>query len=125
MSKPFIKIPREHLNRVTLCRPDVNGIIAYEYSYNWHNYPVYVHSLGIVNDQYFFMIPGKSKQLHVQIVTHNEDAPDTTTESIFTFAEEMDVNLFLLDILDGDKAPVARFNPEITQCDTITQLDYC
>ena len=124
MTRPFIKINRAHLNRVSLCGPDVNGIIGYEYSNNFHNFPVFVHSLGIVSDMYYFMRHSDRKRLCVQTITHNENAPDTTDEVILTFDNPTDVVLFLTDILRGDCAPVARFNPEVIQSQEITQIDY-
>lgn len=124
MDKPFIKIYRERLNRTILSKPDNNGIVGYEFTYNWHNFPIYVHSLGRVKDRFFFKLPGETNQLHLQVITHNEHTPDTTTEYILTFTEESDIIQFLIDVLDGDKAPLARFNPDMIKSQDITQIDY-
>lgn len=121
----FVKVDRSHLNHTRLSAPDVNGTIGWEYSHNWHNFPIYLHILNIVADTYFLQDKQDPKKLHMQTITHHENKADDRKEVVLTFGEEMDTHMFLLDMMDGDKVPFVKYDPIIEEVNYLTQIDYC
>lgn len=121
----FIKVDRSHLNVTKLSTVNNNGVSGWEFSYNWHSFPVFLHILGITEDVYFFEDRQSHRKLHMQTVTHHEHKADTKTEVVLTFNEEMDAHLFLVDLMAGDSAPFSKYSPETEDLDYVTQIDYC